>query len=133
MLKVLCVLTFIGSGMSAFANFFLFLFYKPLKAVFESGDIVFKEGSIEMESMHLMMNISPVFFLFQGILYFVSLVGAIMMWKLNKKGFHFYAVSQILLLIIYEFFMPGAPFPLLPLLLTIIFILLYFRILQKVK
>ncbi|NOX84674.1 MAG: hypothetical protein GXO86_01720 [Chlorobi bacterium] len=133
MLTVLCILTFIGSGLSAFANLLLFFYYEPIKKIFESGQVDFKEGSLEMESFKLLMGITPDFFLFQGILYLISLFGAIMMWNLNKTGFHLYAVAQILLLIIFEFYITGAPFPLIPLLFSIIFILLYFRNLRFMK
>ena len=127
MLTLLCVFTFAGSGLSAFANLILYLFYDLIKQMFEAGQFNFTESGLEMKSLKMVMNVSPGFFLFQGILYLVSLMGAIMMWKLNRTGFHLYAIAQILLLIIYEFYIPGAPFPIIPLLLSIIFILLYYR------
>ena len=133
LLTVLCILTFIGSGLSSFANLLLFFYYDVIKNLFESGQFRFMEGTVEMESFKLVMGITPVFFLFQGILYFISLLGAILMWKLNKTGFHFYAIAQILLLIIFELYVPGAPFPVIPLLISIIFILLYYRNLQFMK
>ena len=133
LLTVLCILTFIGSGLSFFANLLLFFLYDIIQGVFESGQLGFMEGTVEMESFKMVMSIAPEFFLFQGILYFISLLGAMMMWKMNKTGFHFYAIAQILLLIIYEFYIPGAPFPVIPLLISIIFILLYYRNLQFMK
>jgi len=133
MLTVLCILTFIGSGLSSFANLLLFFLFDPIKEVLESDQFSQMMGTTELETFKMMMNIPSVFFLFQGILYFISLLGAMMMWKLNKTGFHFYAVSQILLLIIFEFYVSGAPFPVIPLLITIIFILLYYRNLQFMK
>lgn len=133
MLTLLCVFTFAGSGLSAFANLILYLFYDLIKQMFEAGQFNFTESGLEMKSLKMVMNVSPGFFLFQGILYLVSLMGAIMMWKLNRTGFHLYAIAQILLLIIYEFYIPGAPFPIIPLLLSIIFILLYYRNLKFMK
>lgn len=133
MLTLLCIFTFAGSGLSSFANLALYLYYDLIKQMFEKGQLRFLNGSIEKESMKLLINVSPDFFLFQGILYLLSLIGAIMMWKLNKTGFHFYAIAQILLLIIYEFYIPGAPFPIIPLLFSIIFILLYYRNLRFMK
>ncbi len=133
LLTVLCILTFTGSGLSAFANLLLFFYYDPIKNIFESGQLNIIEGTGEMESIKILMNITPDFFLFQGILYMISLFGAIMMWRLNKMGFHFYAIAQILLLIIFEFYVSGTPFPLIPLLVTIIFVLLYYRNLRFMK
>jgi len=127
MLTLLCIFTFAGSGLSAFANLILYLYYDLIKQIFEAGQFALTESGLEMESLKMVMNVSPGFFLFQGILYLFSLIGAIMMWKLNKIGFHFYALAQIILLIIYEFYLPGAPFPIIPLLFSIIFILLYYR------
>ena len=133
LLTVLCILTFIGSGLSSFANLLLFFYYDPIKGVFESGELDFMEGTVEMESFKILLNITPHFFLFRGLLYFVSLFGAVLMWKLNKTGFHFYAIAQILLLILFEFYVPGLPFPVIPLLITIIFILLYYRNIRFMK
>jgi hypothetical protein len=67
------------------------------------------------------------YFLLHTLFYAISLFGAYKMWTLKKAGFHFYAISQISLLIVYKAYIPTAPFPLFALAVTVIFILLYFR------
>lgn len=133
MLTLLCILTFLGSGLSAFANLVLFAFYDLFHKMFEAGQFDLFKEQLDMESFKVLMDVDSGFFLFQGLLYLLSLSGAVMMWNLRKTGFHFYAVAQILLLIVYELYFTGAPFPLMPLIITIIFILLYFRNLKYLK
>jgi len=101
--------------------------------MFEAGQFNLFKEQLDMESFKVLMDVDSGFFLFQGLLYLLSLSGAVMMWNLRKTGFHFYAVAQILLLIVYELYFTGAPFPLMPLIITIIFILLYFRNLKYLK
>jgi len=40
------------------------------------------------------------YFLISAILYLISVTGVYFMWKLKKKGIHFYAIAQILLVIL---------------------------------
>jgi hypothetical protein len=78
-------------------------------------------------NLSFLLEIKPVFFLIQAALYFLSLFGALQMFKLRKVGFHLYAVSQILLLIIPKVFIPVLPFPFFELLVSTVFIFLYYK------
>jgi hypothetical protein len=127
LLMVLCLLTFIGSGTTFLANSFLYITIDNWKQAYENGLFDNLKGLLQEDAMQLIMNVHPNFFLAQAILYLFSLLGAVLMWNLRKPGFHLYTIAQILLLISYNLFMPSAPFPLLPLLVTVTFILLYYR------
>ncbi len=127
LLIVLCVLTFIGSGFSAIVNGLAFLTIDSWAGILEEGAFEMFEGQLEMEAIELLLNVNPTFYLLQAVFYAMAVYGAFMMWNLKKAGFHIYTVAQILLLIISKVYMPSLPFPLIPLLLSLTFVLLYAR------
>ncbi len=134
LLTFLCIITFIGSGVSGLTNLLMFTFYDSFKLVYEEGGLsVFSLSSEQENLINLMLSSKPEFFLYQGLLYVVSVVGAYYMWNLKKIGIHFYAVSQILLLILQQVFMPTLPFPAFELLMAVLFIVLYARFLPLMK
>lgn len=131
LLTVLCILTFIGSGMSMMANGLLFLTIEPVKQLLEQESTYSFLGT-EI-NMDFLLEISPVFFLLQSLTLLVSIIGATQMWNLKKTGFHLYTVSQILLLILPKLFINGLPFPMLELLISTTFVYLYAKSLSLVK
>lgn len=131
LLTVLCILTFIGSGMSMIANSLLFLTIEPVKELLEQESTYSFLGT-EI-NMDFLLEISPVFFLLQSLTLLVSIIGATQMWQLKKTGFHLYTVSQILLLILPKLFISGLPFPTLELLISASFVYLYAKSLSLIK
>ncbi len=129
LLKVLLILTFIGSGMTMFSNLFLFGFFDQIKAVVNSMGSSYNFLGTPMD-LKPFFNVTPVFYLTQGLLSGVSLLGAILMWDLKKVGFHVYTIAQILLLIAPKFFIPGLPFPGMELLISALFVFYYSRFLK---
>jgi hypothetical protein len=131
LLKALCILTFIGSGMSMLANGLLFLTIEPFKQLIkEQGTYSFLGSEINMD---FLLDINPLFFLLQSLVLLVSVIGAAQMWNLKKAGFHLYTLSQILLLILPKLFITGLPFPAFELLITAGFVYLYAKSLSLVK
>ena len=133
LLAVLLILTFIGSGFSMLANGIMYFTIEEWKAAYEQGVFDVLEDQLQMDALEMMLTVNPLFYLLQAVLFMFSFIGAYMMWNFNKQGFHLYSIAQILLLIIYKLFLTAAPFPLLPLLITISFVLLYYRNLQFMK
>ncbi|MCK4360899.1 MAG: hypothetical protein KAV70_04065 [Bacteroidales bacterium] len=117
-LSVLCILTFIGSGLAAFSNLIISLNYDSFIEIAQSEELTFP-------GIDLFLSLKVDFFIISFIFYSVSLFGAIQMWKLKKIGFHIYTVAQIILLIIPSIFAPSLEFPFLGLLITVLFIVLY--------
>lgn len=81
------------------------------------------------DSMTIMSQISPIYYLFTLVLFIASMIGVVKMFKLNKRGFHIYAIAQILMLInasvfVYPLQKPS-PF-VYDLLITVMFIFLYY-------
>ena len=83
------------------------------------------------------LDIKPVFYLLTAICYVGSLIGVIRMFKLQRVGFHFYSVSQMLILIVSVIFVyakhgEGVGF-FNDFLMTAMFILLYHLYLKRVE
>ena len=81
------------------------------------------------DSVTVLSQINPYYYLILIVLFVGSLIGVIKMFKSEKRGFHIYAIAQILMLInasvfVYPLQKPS-PFTT-DLLLTAIFILLYY-------
>ena len=124
MLKILCILTFIGSGLSMFSNVVLFSVIDQIKETFSDNPVYTVLGT-EL-NLSIFLHVNPWFFMTQAVLYSLSLSGAWQMWKLNKKGFHLYSIAQIVLLIVPKIFISDMPFPAMDLLLTGSFIYFYY-------
>jgi len=124
-LRLLCILTFIGSGLSAFSYFIFSFALDTVKEVVQHNDINFLNSAEEKEMIATILNLPRYYFIIHLILYAASLFGAYLMWNLRKIGVHLYAISQIIILILYRIFLPDAQFPFFPLIVTVFFILLY--------
>lgn len=124
-LSVLCVLTFIWSGLMVFSSFVTYLMFGELKSFFAAHPNIF---SWEPKgAMQLMFHIHPSFFLLQGIFSGLSLAGAFLMWNLKKIGFHLYVVAQIILLMIPKIFIHNLPFPFFQLAISFLFVYFYYK------
>jgi len=128
LLTILCILTFIGSGMNLISSFMIAAFYDAFVAVAET----FSE-KFNLPGMEMIIESRPVFFLTNGLFYVASLAGALLMWNLRKAGFHVYTIAQILLVIAPMYFlkMQGPSMP--DLLLSGTFIILYSMNLKTMK
>ncbi len=106
-LTVLCILTFIGSGLGVLFG---------LLAIVAAGAI---EGLLEsIPGMQSLGGSSMLLLIVSVLLSAASLFGAIMMWQLKKMGYFIYAAAQIVALII-GFTVAGLIF-------TLLFLVLYF-------
>lgn len=103
------------------------------KLAYENGLFDNLDSLLQDDALQVLFNVNPRFYLAQSVLYLLSLIGAILMWNLRKMGFHIYTVAQILLLISYNLFLSSQPFPLIPLFISITFILLYARNLSLMR
>ncbi|MCK9204389.1 MAG: hypothetical protein M0P58_08160 [Bacteroidales bacterium] len=120
LLTLLCILTFIGSGMNLLSSLTIAGFYDTFVEVAQ----VFSE-KFKLPGMETMMEAKPIFFLVSGLFYAGSLVGAYYMFRLKKNGFHIYTIFQILLIIAPMYFMHMAGPSLFDILLSGAFVLLY--------
>lgn len=96
-LTVLCILTFIFSGLACFSSLFIPLFPDLLIDILKSNPSY--DDALMNETIRL-IKAGCGYYIVNFILSFFSLTGAILMWKLKKIGFHFYALSNSALLFI---------------------------------
>jgi hypothetical protein len=120
LLTVLCILTFISSGMNLFSGLVIAGFYDVFVEIAQEFAQKFNIPGID-----LLLETSPLFFLVTAIFYAGSLSGAILMMQLKKIGFHVYTIFQILLILAPMYFMhlPSPGFP--ELIFSGLFIFLY--------
>lgn len=128
LLKLLCIISFLGSGM-AFISFSLIgLFYQ-----FFISNINLIDDNQTAELAKILLANPREFFLMHSGLYFISFLGVIFMWKLRKIGFHFYTLSQILILIVPYLFNSNTPTTAFSIFITLIFIVSYSIFLKQMK
>ena len=112
-LTVLCILTFIGSGLTA-----LLLLIGLVAAGAASGVLSSIPGMGDIGGL------GTGYFLIVLVLALASLYGAIMMWKLKKMGFYLYSGANVIALIV-PMIMASGKFPVFGLIITVLFIILY--------
>jgi hypothetical protein len=120
LLTILCILSFIWSGLQGLSNLF---FFTNLDMLLNSKN----EIPFLTKEMQQLFETPPTFFLLNSLFFFLSFVGVSLMWKLQKIGFHVYSLAQIAVLFTISVYKPFQVFPLAEILITALFILLYFR------
>jgi hypothetical protein len=128
LLKILCVITFIGSGLGLISYGIIGLIHS-----YFSSNLALIPDEQNRELIAMMLSAGRMFFFLNAILYTVSFAGALMLWRMKKLGFHLYTVSQILLLILPLAFIKGFPMPGTNIFLTLLFIWGYSGFLKFMK
>lgn len=145
LLTVLCILSFIGSGWDVLSGGTKYLVYSPdsvKNSVMQSLEVV--KSSLDddaggdfftgiLNGLSEFSSDVAVHFreitLCGTILALLSLVGAVLMFRLKKQGFYLYAIVNVLALFIMPLFLGFTAIVLLrgifPLIITVTFIILY--------
>lgn len=97
-LQVLCILTFVGAGITTLSTLFSIFTIGQLENSMKAMDDVFSntDSGIDFGNSYRWTKISYVLSLIGAIL---CLTGALFMWRLKKIGFYIYIIGQILPLI----------------------------------
>jgi hypothetical protein len=121
LLTVLCILTFIGSGLNFFSNLIIFIFFdtsiKSALAVVQAFNMPELKTFFE--------TVRPVYFASTAAISALALFGSVMMWQMKKLGFHIYTVSQILVILAPMYFFGFMSPDFFNLLISGVFVLLY--------
>lgn len=126
-LTLVCVLSFIGGGLSLISNFFIYAFYHQVIQAIENGDVI-NLPNVDMDVvLEILKSSGRIYYLLISLLYIVSLYGVNKMWHLQKRGIHFYAIAQIVMLILPLLFVSAGMSVLPGLLITALFIFIYSR------
>jgi hypothetical protein len=131
LLTILCILTFVGSGLTLFSNTVIYLMFDQFRTLFASHPNMDFLGT-KMD-FSFIFNLNRLYFLFQGVFSGLAFAGAFLMWNLKKSGFHLYVLSQLILLIIPELFIPHFPFPFFQLSLSFFFVYFYYKHLSLMR
>lgn len=126
LLTILCILTFIGSGLSTFSYLVFAAYYSEM---LELMGIYYAD----MPEFNYFLQAPREFFIFSFILSAASLAGGLLMWNLRKTGFHVYTVSQLIGLALPYIYFSGDVNPMLNIMLTALFVYLYARNLQYMR
>ena len=134
-LTLICILTFIFSGLLFISWLFCSVYYYYLPDLITSSLFKSATAGIEgmAESMKTLTETNIWYFIFNTILFGMSLAGAILMFRLKKNGFHLYTVAQILLLILPFIYLAGYKTDFASTAITASFIFLYFTYLRIMK
>ena len=120
LLNILCILSFIGSGMSGASFLMVYSSYNEVIPALS-------EFAESFPGMEMLLTAGRGFFLTGFVLYFLSVIGVSLMWRMRKAGFHFYTGSQLMILLLPLFYIEGYPLPFFDAVITGLFIFLYSR------
>lgn len=134
-LTVLCILSFIAAGISIIGLFIGMAAKGAIESTGADLNAAMDAQGLTGAQAEAMSQASAAFswpnMIVSILLTIVGLVGVIMMWKLQKKGFFVYVAAGILGLIAPLIF--GMSFPVFGAVLTILFIVLYGLNLKAMK
>lgn len=99
LLTVLCILTFIWSGLNCIVYFFSVAAYAFMPQILEqSRDLLVSIYGDNIDVSQAAMLQPRIYYLMFFLLFAASVIGAAFMLSLRKVGFHIYAIAQALLL-----------------------------------
>lgn len=120
LLTVLCILTFVSTGISILSSLLIPAFSEVIVEMFKMPQFAAEANPEAIKVIQAGWGYYMVVLLLTS----VSLTGAILMWTLKKNGFHFYTIANIVL-----FYLPilwfGFPFNILGAFFPAAFIALY--------
>jgi hypothetical protein len=124
LLTILCVLSFLGSGISMLSFLMIYISYEEaLPVILEFSNLI--------PGLEYFATAGRGFFLSGFILYLLSVAGVSLMWRMKKAGFHFYTASQLMALFLPVIYIKSFPFQFSEAIITLLFIFFYSRFLKK--
>lgn len=148
-MTILLVLSFINACLQIFSSLGMYLTTPMMNEMLANGQ--FEESMLPFltlfsrdqssidEMMRIMadrLTVNRSYYLIIGVLYIGSLIGVIKMFKLQRSGFHFYSISQILMLIaavVFVYSKQGQDTFFNEFLTTMMFILIYHLYLKRIE
>ena len=123
-LRIILVLSIIGSGCSFFAYLMYGMMLPTFKELYANGILRFpSEFTVYVEQI---FETPRSYYLCCTLLYAMSLAGVIFMWNLHKNGFHLYTLAQLLVLLVTGLFLGREYISLGNIMMTLLFITYYY-------
>ncbi|MFA8300322.1 MAG: hypothetical protein ACEPOV_09190 [Hyphomicrobiales bacterium] len=129
--SVLLILSMINGGLNFLTYLFLGFNHEFIVNQLDLYKSFVKTFGADMNLLDFITKVSPAFFIITGIVSGISFLGALLIWKRNNIGLHLYAIAQIIILIVGSYFKMYGGFPLLPVLITLGFIFIYYSYLRR--
>ncbi len=137
-LRIVLVLTFIGSGFSILYFLTMGIMLPFMQEMRDSGalqemlEAMGEPYQMMAEAYDMFLAMPQAYFLVGAVLYVLSLTGAIMMWRLRKNGFHFYTTAQLLLIVNALVFLGRVGVQVGDVMLTVLFVVYYYFALRNI-
>jgi len=125
LLTILCLLSFVGGGLSAFSNLIIYLSYDEIGQLMPEIEKTLQDMDFEGTEFNQLLSGGKNYFLSGAVLNMISFAGVSRMWRLKKIGFHFYTAAHIFLFILPFISFDNLPFNYAGLLLSAAFIYAY--------
>jgi len=102
-LTVLCILTFVGVGISIVTSIISMLTVSAASAMLDTATSMANATGTEMDNVtntavsaaNSLAKNGMIYYILLIVLALVCLVGAVMMWKMKKTGFYIYVVGEL--------------------------------------
>lgn len=128
-LKILLILSLI-SAVGSFISYFMMATMMP----FLQNYYATHPGILPSQMLAVwerMLEIPRPYYAAAALLYVLEAVGCILMWKLHRSGFHSYALSQLLLLLLPMLFLGKGFVGLGDIMMTLLFLFIYYMLLKS--
>lgn len=148
-MTILLVLSFINACLQIFSSLGMYVTAPIMSEMMANGQMeesmtpflsLLSMNQNDMDEMMRIMatrlSVNRIYYLITAALYIGSLIGVIKMFKLQRSGFHFYSISQMLILIAtvaYVYSKQGQNMFFNEFLTTIMFILIYHLFLKRIE
>jgi hypothetical protein len=130
-LRVLLVLSIINAACYIFSCLVLAASLPQLSAMFESNPALLPN---EMHTAwNTLSTIPRPYYVAMALLYALSLAGCILMWNFRRSGFHCYALSQLIVLLLPLLFLGKGFVGLGDIMFTLLFLYVYHHLLKKIE
>jgi hypothetical protein len=129
-LRILLVLTFIGSGLSMLSYLMFALMLPQLQQTVADNPGLLPEQFVT--AAQRMFEVPQLYYGACAILYLISLSGAVLMWKERWSGFHSYTLAQLLLLAVPLLFLGRGFVGIGDVMMTALFVGAYYVLMKRV-
>lgn len=130
-LRIVLVLSLIGSGWMCLSSLSMALMLPAMNQMVASQTVPIPD---ELQvAFEIVLQTPRSYYALLALLYAVSLVGIVMMWRLRRNGLHFYALSQLLILCVPVIFMGREFLSLGDIMMTPLFIGFYYLSLRGIS